>query len=241
MEIQIESPTGSSRWIEAFRAIRTLIRNPDDTSQVFRVIRAFSDRSLNRQFERFRATPQGRRILAGESTLLERLTDRDALKRLPLGSLGRTYAEFTRAEAISPKGLVEASLAAPPESPDMGLERRLFAARLRDSHDLWHVVTGYGRDLIGESALLAFTYRQTGNRGIGLIVAAAYWQAGRGLPGGRAMIRGGYRRAARADWLPAADWESLLERPLAEVRQTLRIEPVERYAAVRSVGAPSLA
>jgi ubiquinone biosynthesis protein COQ4 len=235
------STTVSIRWLEAFRAIRTLIRNPDDTSQVFRVIRALSGRALDRQFERFRATPQGRRILARESTLLERLSDRDALASLPQGSLGRTYSEFTRAEAISPKGLVEASLAAPPESTDMSPERLLFTARLRDSHDLWHVVTGYGRDLVGESALLAFTYRQTGNRGIGLIVAAAYWKAGRDLPGGRAVIRDGYRRAARADWLPAADWESLLERPLAEVRQMLRIEPVGDYAAVRSMGAPSIA
>lgn len=231
----------SVRWLEAFRAIRTLIRNPDDTSQVFRVIRALSGRALDRQFERFRATPQGRRILARESTLLERLSDRDGLARLPQGTLGRTYFEFTRAEAISPAGLVEASLAAPPESNEMDPDRLRFTARLRDSHDLWHVVTGYGRDLIGESALLAFTYRQTDNRGIGLIVAAAWWKAGRDLPGGRAMIRDGYRRAARADWLPAADWESLLGRPLGEVRRTLRIEPVESYAAVRSTGAPSLA
>ena len=92
MEIPRKSQTGSSRWLEAFRAIRRLIANPDDTAQVFRVIRAFSDRSLNRQFERFRATPQGRRILAGESTLLERLSDRVALERLPQGGEEDTQA-----------------------------------------------------------------------------------------------------------------------------------------------------
>ena len=235
------SKTVAMRWLEALRAIRTLIRNPDDTSQVFRIIRALSGRAVDRQFERFRATPQGRRILARETTLLVRLSDRDSLARLPKGSLGRTYAEFTSAEAISPQGLVDASLAAPPDPADRSPERLLFAARLRDSHDLWHVVTGYGRDLIGEAALLAFTYRQTGNRGIGLIVLAAYWKAGRDLSGGRAMIRDGYRRAGRADWLPALDWESLLEQPLEEVRRTLRITPVKRYPAVRSASAPSLA
>lgn len=241
MELGMTSTIGFHRWLEAFRALRVLIRNPDDTSQVFRIIRAFSASALDRQFERLRATPRGLRLLEGDQTLLDRLSDRAALERLPRGSLGQVYAEFTRAEAITPQGLVDASLAAPPESPDRGPERIRFAERMRDSHDLWHVVTGYGRDLIGEAALLAFTYRQTGNRGIGLIVLAAYWKAGRDLPGGRALIRDGYRRAGRADWLPGVDWESLLATPLEEVRRALQITPVEQYAAVRSPGSPSLA
>jgi len=233
------TPTNPSlRLLGAFRAIRKLIRDPDDTGQVFRIIRAFSATAIDRSFERFRSQEQGRAILARDQTLLDRLSDRDALERLPEGSLGRVYAEFTRAEAISPQGLVDASLAAPPEPLDASPDRLRFAARLRDSHDLWHMVTGYGRDLIGEAALLAFTYRQTGNRGIGLIVLAAYWKAGRDLPDARAMIRDAYRRAGRADWLPAADWESLLERPLEEVRRELRVEAVMAYTAVRSAAAP---
>ncbi|MEZ4278331.1 MAG: Coq4 family protein [Myxococcota bacterium] len=233
--------TAPHRWLEAFRAIRALIRDPDDTAQVFRIIRAFSSSALDRQFERFRRLPQGQRILAREGTLLDRLADRAALERLPRGSLGRAYADFTRAESISPQGLVDASLEAPPVGVDASPERIRFAERLRDSHDLWHVVTGYGRDLVGEAALLAFTWRQTGNRGIALIVLAAWWKAGRDLPGGRAMIRDGIARAGRSEWLPAADWESLLAEPLDDVRRKLGITPAERYAAVRSAAAPHVA
>ena len=229
------------RWREALRALRALIRDPDDTAQVFRIIRAFSTSALDRSFERLRATPDGRRLLAEERTLLERLSDRAALESLPAGSLGRVYAEFTGAEAITPQGLVDASLAAPPEPADREPERIRFADRMRDSHDLWHVVTGYGRDLIGEAALLAFTHRQTGNPGIGLIVLAAWWKAGRELPGGRTLIRDAYRRAGRAAWLPGVAWESMLDVPLEEVRQRLQIAPARDYSAVRSAGAPRLA
>ncbi len=95
--------------------------------------------------------------------------------------------------------------------------------------------------MIGEASLLAFSYRQTGNPGIGLIVLTAWWRAGRDLPGSRALIVDGYRRAGTAAWLPAADWESLLDRPLEEVRRTLRITPVSAYTAVRSARSPSLA
>ena len=228
------------QWLEAGRAIRTLVRNPDDTSQVFRIIRALSGPAADRQFERFRATEAGRRILAENRSLLACLSDREALAQLPSGSLGHAYAEFTRVEGISPQGLVDASLEAPAEVATCP-ERALFVARLRDGHDLWHVVTGYGRDLLGEAALLAFTYRQTGNPGIGLIVLTAWWKAGRDLPGSRALILDGYRRAGTAAWLPAVDWESLFEWPLEEVRQTLRVTPVEVYTTVRSVRAPRLA
>jgi ubiquinone biosynthesis protein Coq4 len=39
---------------------------------------------------------------------------------------------------------------------------------------------------------------------------------------------------ARAEWLPPVEWESLLERPLAEVRRQLKIEPVAAYETVRT-------
>jgi ubiquinone biosynthesis protein COQ4 len=107
-------------------------------------------------------------------------------------------------------------------------------------HDLWHLVTGYQRDLIGEGALLALTYRQTRNRGIGFIVAIAYLKAGQGVPQQRALIRDGWRRGADTEWLPAADWEALLELPLDEVRRRLRVVPVPAYEVVRSAGAPAL-
>ena len=75
-------------------------------------------------------------------------------------------------EQISPDGLVAAS----EEVNRTGREnedRNRFGMRMRDSHDLWHCVTGYSRDLVGEASLLAFTFAQTRNPGIGAIVAMA--------------------------------------------------------------------
>ena len=225
---------------EAWAGIRALIRNPDDTAQVFRIIRALSGDAQERNFQRFVRSEQGRRILAEERDLVKTLSDRAYLLSLPEGTLGRVYAEFTEREQISPDGLVDAS-----ESVDrdetVDLHRVRFGTRLRDSHDLWHVVTGYGRDLFGEAALLAFTYRQIRNRGIGFIVAVAYLKARGEFAYERTMIRDGWRRARDAEWMPAADWEALLERPLEEVRQTLGVVPTEDYPVMRSEGAPALA
>ena len=233
--------TDRIRPLAALRAIRALIRDPDDTKLVFDVISALSGRAGERLFARFERTEVGPRLLSDRPDLLARLSDRDALLALPQGTLGRTYGEFMRREQISADGLVDASLegGTGPDS-DLSPEREWFGMRLRDMHDLWHVVSGYNRDLIGEASLLAFTYAQTRNRGIGLIVAAAWWRAGQEHPEVRPIIREGYRRGKQAEWLPGQDWEALLERPLAEVRTHLGLGVPPTYTEMRSDGAPVL-
>jgi ubiquinone biosynthesis protein COQ4 len=148
------------------------------------------------------------------------------------------------AEKISADGLAEASQMAAPrnEVPHrLGPEGEVLGERLRDMHDLWHVVTGYGRDLLGEASLLAFSYAQTRNRGVGLIVAVGLYKLWRGGAREAAeLVRGGYRRGRRAALLPAADWEALLARPLDEVRRELRVGPVPTYTPLRSGGAPQV-
>ena len=221
------------RPLEALRAMRALIRNPDDTAQVFLVVRALAGRGFERLFRRVMADPTGARILEEGRSMIPVLDDRATLRALPEGSLGREYARFMDAEHISAGGLEDASLVIKTEFYD---ERaRCLSDRLRDTHDLWHVVSGYGRDLVGEGALLAFTYAQTRNRGIGFIVLVGmlkFWQEGH--PEVVRVMREGWRRGRRAGVLPAADWESMLPRPLEEVRRDLGIEPLRAYDAILS-------
>jgi ubiquinone biosynthesis protein COQ4 len=227
------------RPLDALRAIRALVANPDDTARVFDVIDALSGRSGERLFERFRRTPSGLRLLDARPDLLATLSDREALLALPPGSLGHCYAEFMGREEISADGLVAASVEGGGDPiGDLPEERRWFGERMRDMHDLWHVVTGYQRDLLGEASLLAFTYAQTRNRGIGLIVATALWKV-RGLPGARELIRGGHRRGRDAEFFPGQPWEELLPLPLGEVRDRLRVGAPPHYEQVRSEGAPA--
>lgn len=235
-------PSDRMRPLDALRAVRALVRNPDDTARVFDVIDALSGRSGARLYARFRRTATGARLLRERPDLLATLSDTRRLGALPDGSLGRAYAEFMAREQLSAGGLVEASTAGGRElDPDLPEERRWFGARLRDMHDLWHVATGYERDLVGEAALLAFTYAQTRNRGIGFIVAVAYWKAGREFGWARRVMRDAYRRGKRAAWLPEQDWEALLARPLDEVRRELGVGEPPVYEQVRSEGAPALA
>lgn len=232
--------TDRIRPVEAFRALGALFQNPDDTSQVFRVIRALSGRSGERGFQRFAQTQAGRRILEERSVLREKLEDRAYLLALPAGTLGREYAAFVDREQISADGLAEASDEARSEDLELDPGRALFYERLRDMHDLWHVVTGYERDLLGEASLLAFTYKQTRNRGIGFIVANIYLRASDSEEL-RPLLRNGWKRGREARWLPGEDWEALLEQPLDSVREHLNVGSPPVYGQKRSEGAPALA
>ena len=175
--------------------------------------------------------PDGQRLLAEKPSLLAALSDRAALRALPPGTFGRVYADFMDEAKLDATGLVEAEETATqtygrPDDEPVDPEREYFGDRVRDMHDLWHVLTGYGRDEAGEAANLAFTYAQVPNLGIGFIVIAGailgphdlslYWQ--------RYLFRA-YRRGRRAAQLTAMPYEELLPLPLAEVRRRLAIEP----------------
>jgi len=235
-----QPPRRRIRPFTAWKAIRALLRNPDDTRQVFMIVDALSGNTGRRILRRLRATPGGARILHERRDLLKTLCQRDSLAALPPGSLGRSYFEFVTREEITADGLVAASAEARREAQELGEDYRRTMERLRDMHDLWHVVTGYGRDLLGEASLLAFTFAQTRNPGVGFIVAVAYLRIG-AVPGARRLMREAYRRGRHAAWLPAEDWELLLTLPLDAVRSRLRVGEPPRYEAVRSAGAPTLA
>ena len=217
----------------ALRALNTLIANPDDTAQVFVIIRALSGNSLVRGFKRFRQMPLGQTILREQRDLIDVLKDRERMHAFPAGTLGHAYHSFIQTEQLTADGLVAASMNDDPDTQvqDPDLER--YATRIRDMHDLWHTVTEYGRDEIGELCLLAFTYAQTRNRGIGVIVLMGAYNIHRAL--GRGVLRSvsrAFRAGRKARWLPGEDWEALLEQPIGEVRRHLRIDEPIAYQAL---------
>ncbi len=218
-------------WRRAGQWLNVLIADPERTDAVFEIIGALAGNSFERHFERFRAQPDGLRILRERPSLLAALSDRARLRAMPAGSLGRSYAEFMDTAALDAQGLVDAEEEAASRQAkryDYGADREFFGDRLRDMHDLWHVLTGYGRDQAGEAANLAFTFGQIPELGIGLIVLAAAAIGPKTPPFGwqRYLLRA-WRRGRRASELSAAPYEELLELPVAEVRRRLRIEPPE--------------
>ena len=219
------------RPVAAFRAMRNLLRDGENTQQVFLMIEALRGKTTLRQFARFRQTETGRTVLAENRRLLDRLSNQATLAALPADTLGRAYYEFMASENLSAEGLIEASrISRQPASDDL----TLFRERNREMHDLLHVVTGYGRDPLGEACLVAFSYAQTKLKGFAVIAAFAGRKIARrrsGHPVRRAVFEG-YRRGRSAGWLPGADWEALLTQPVEAIRAQFAVRPARYYPKV---------
>jgi ubiquinone biosynthesis protein COQ4 len=111
----------------------------------------------------------------------------------------------------------------------MDAERQLVHDRITDLHDLWHVATGYSRDMVGEFALLAFGYEQLGTPAYRLVLAAFRPLGALQAPGSVALIDDARRRGREVSWLPVQGWEGLLAPSLEDAREKLGLRPPPAY------------
>jgi ubiquinone biosynthesis protein COQ4 len=221
----------------ALHAARILAADPDDLPQVFTIIESLSGDTLQRIARRLEQSETGRRLMRDRADIVGRLADRRALAQLPEGSLGRAYLAFVEREKISPQGIVAAGLKGMTNETPMPAPLDWVHTRMRDTHDLWHAATGYSGDVLGETALLAFTFAQTWNPAIALIIAIGLSKTVVGPLGGapaRRTILDGFRRGRKAAWMPEQAWEEMLALPVEEVRRRLSLEAPPVYIERRS-------
>ncbi|MDI1443711.1 Coq4 family protein [Polyangium sp. 6x1] len=217
----------------ALRAARILAADPDDLPQVFTIIEALSGATLKRIADRMATSETGRKLLGERPDIVDVLADREALARLPEGSLGRAYLSFVERENISAEGIRDAAVRGTTGRTPLPEPVEWVHGRMRDTHDLWHAAVGYEGDVLGETALLAFSFAQTQNPGIALIIAIGLVKT-LGKPEARSVILDGFRRGRKAAWLPGQDWASMLALPVDEVRRRLSLEAPPVYTRVNS-------
>ncbi|HEY3800325.1 MAG TPA: Coq4 family protein [Caulobacteraceae bacterium] len=222
-------------WPAAMAAIRRLRANKEDTSQVYAIMHALNGNAYARDYHRLLETQQGGRIAYERVELADRLGDEAWRATFPAGSVGAAYATFIETEHLTPQGLVDEShKGIPPEQLDQRHPHAWFFRRVRDLHDIWHVLTGYGRDSLGEMCLLAFSYQETHDLGRAVMALGGFMNAhGMAAPACRKAILEARRRGKAArGWLPAEDHEALLFEPLEDARRRLGLTPPLAYEAV---------
>ena len=234
--------TGRRDWRTAFDAIRKLLANGDDTTQVFRIMRALNAGSAPAGYARMIATPEGGRLAVEQVELAQRFSDRAWVASFAPGTVGAAYRDFLDTTGYSADGLVEVSRLNDEE--DVRHPYAWYGRRSRDVHDIWHVLTGYKADeSLGEAALVAFSYAQLGGLGWAFIASAASLKSLK-VTGNRLFARAvweGYRDGRKAKWLAGEDYERLMHEPMDAARARLGIrEPALYKRAQRELG-PELA
>ena len=219
-------------WI-ALRSSVKMLRNPHDLRAAAELALAVDGSCGEQLFQRFAADPRGIRILEEQRAILRLLADRDYLASMPDGSLARAYLDWMDEQGFAAESLQALFEDTRCERATESCDHRLLVAnRMRDLHDLWHVVTGYSRDLVGEAALMSFCYQQIGTRIFGLMLPLAIAYVALRSPRALPVVLRAKQRATKADWFAVVDWEGLLHRPLNDVRQELRMGPAPVYDLV---------
>lgn len=227
-------------WKTARAALRTLLRNGDDTTQVFVIMRALNAGNGKRNYARLVRSFEGGEIAFAQVELADTLSDPAYIASFKPGTVGAVYRDFLAATGYSAMGLAEVSNLDKAEVP-MRHPYAWFGRRIRDTHDIWHTLTGYKADeTLGEACLVAFSYAQVGGLGWAFIAVGAALKSivvTKRLAFARAVWEG-YRSGRRAVWLAGEDYPALLNEPIAAARARLNIgEPVAYRRAQATLGA----
>jgi ubiquinone biosynthesis protein COQ4 len=192
--------------------LRRLLQNPTDPEIGALFLRTF-DGDLHAEMARSMIhDPEGRRLLQERPRLDAASVKLDELARMPGGSLGRAYARHFIEQGVQP-------FATPKPIQD---DADYITNRMRETHDLWHVLTGYGTDGMGELELQAFSFGNLRNPSSLLILAAVIPQIAReGVAGMPGWIAAAHRRGQASRALAGVFWEDRWEAPLTKLRAEL--------------------
>lgn len=214
------------RPLKAWSHMQQLLADREDTEQVFHIIEALNGRSFERNFKGFAASPGGQKVLQEKTYLPPLLDDHRWILELPDGTVGRAYVDFMKREGLTAQGLVDESEKFRNKAQEYDDDMLLYGNRMRDTHDLFHVLTGYGRNTLGEASLLAFTYSQQPGLGVIFIAFMGCRSIAKQAPKGARVMDcfwEGKRNGAAAAKIVEQDIMALLREPLADARARLGI------------------
>ena len=231
------------RPIKALQHMRKLIADKESTEQFFHMMEALNGASLFRRFDDFLESLNGKERFSERRYLPPILDDHSWIEALPENSLGRAYVSFMLREELSAQGRVEESDTFRENAKSYNDDFDWYSKRLRDSHDLFHILTGYGRDPLGEACLLGFTHPQHKARGFLIVGAMASFEVKQRAPKGTKIwsaFKEGRRNGKSAQVIAEHDLIALMHKPLEVARKHLNIQPPHAYREalehMRSVG-----
>ena len=204
------------------RRINALAKNPSDTTRVFAivdyVIASSPPTKITRAEQILVGIPEFQRMRVRTAELdLTRLYSPAALESYPAGSLGRALGEYYREHEISPDFFTPR-----PERNSLWIMRN----RLAQTHDIWHLLAGYGTTPEEEYALQAFYLGQEPSMTAYCIMLAGFLDILK-HPSARRVkllmdaVTRAYLRGQQTAPMLYVVWEDRFGESLAQVREEL--------------------
>ncbi len=209
---------------KALLSFGELVKDKENTAFVFEIYESLPSKDYLPRVRALTLSDAGQSLREEEPYLPPLLDDHAALRKLPAGTVAHAYCDFMEREGLSAAGLVaESEKLGRPDYDDL---IQWYGFRQRDTHDMMHVLTGYGRDALGEQCVLLFTHGQSPAPGHLLLgYAGAYnivKQVKSKAPIWRA-VREAHRLGKACPSLVELSIRELLAMDLVDARRKLRI------------------
>ena len=144
------------------------------------------------------------------------------LEKHPAGSMAQSYVTFMRSNGLAPDSI-----------PHMEAQDDIdyYRAHLYETHDLWHVITGFDSTVAGELGLQAFYAAQVSSRLSLLLLTAGVLNTMLFHPseGGRRLrqVLRGWRMGKNARPIFGINWSEHWHRPIGELRAAWQLQSGE--------------
>jgi len=208
------------RTLLYLRTIASLIKDPNNTLTVFELDDMISDSATPDQklayIDYLKTDPAYQAMF--EERFVADSYNLATLAHYEAGTLGHAYYRHMTDNGFSP------DFFPPVEVTD---DTSFIKLRMRQTHDIWHVITGYNPTVTGEIALQAFYHGQGAGLLNSLLIGAGVLHVSLfDMPNiGRLLdaIAEGRQRGLQAKKLAPIKWEAMWRRSLASVRSELNV------------------
>lgn len=230
-ELSVPQPKLRREWGKGLKSLFKFITTPGDLGNSFEAMFALAGPSLEKEFEKFAQHPVGQRILeeSPRRDLNAVLSDRKTLAVMPEDSFAHAYLDYLGGEEMGSADYFLEAADFDNKAIRFGWSDDLlwFVKRMANSHDLFHVLTGYDRTITGEVGIVCYTAGQFPMLPLRMLLvyfSALKWS--QPIQWFR-FVRDAYRHGRDTPPLTCVDYESLLSRPLAEVRHEVGVQLIE--------------
>lgn len=217
-------------WSRGLPSLWRFLTTPSDLANSFEAMFALAGPTMDREFRRFASDPVGKAMLEEEPRrdLNVLLGDRSALAAMPEGSFAAAYLDYLGGEEMGSADyfLEAAALDEKAERFGWSPDQLWYVKRMANSHDLFHVLAGYDRDVTGEIGLLCYTAGQIPLLPLRLLMPYLFALKPSEPIAWACFCRDSYRHGKQTPNLGCVDYEALLPLPLAEARRHIGMKAV---------------
>jgi ubiquinone biosynthesis protein COQ4 len=175
------------------------------------------------EFDVFAGNPVGQRLLAEEPRrdLNAVLADRPTLSAMPKGSFADAYLDYMGAEGMGSASYFLDAAGLEEKARQLGwtADQYWFVRRMANSHDLFHVMTGYDRSILGEVGVDAFTAGHIPMLPLRLFLGYLLLLKPSAPFEWSGYVLRCYRQGRATPPLSCLDWESIFPLPIDEARR----------------------